>query len=383
MATIIYAAALSITPAEFVQSMGMGINLGNTLDAPEEGQWAAPAEERYFDLYKAAGFKSVRIPCQWSQHASTEPPFMTVHNKFLTRVAEVVSWSTARALPTIVNTHHDDWLDGSADTADFEQNLERLVAIWKAIGEKFASVPDELLAFEIYNEPHYNMTTEWLNKMNAAVLPVIRATNPTRIVFLGGLKFMNPRWEVQNPDAIEMLPKPTPADPYLALEVHSYDPFPFCGGGATGPSAHQWSPSQTAPFDALKSWADGRNVSILLGEFGCTKMQSNSSGRVAWYAHMRDMVEAHGFAADVWDDSGHFALLDRGAGTWDTDVLSALGLKPSVQATATTARVAGDVADIQLRLEQASRVPDPSWRPMSEAHAMVGGRRGRALEHEQ
>ena len=34
-----------VTPWEMVERMGKGINLGNTLEAPNEGDWSAPAEE--------------------------------------------------------------------------------------------------------------------------------------------------------------------------------------------------------------------------------------------------------------------------------------------------------------------------------------------------
>jgi len=312
-----------------VQRMGIGINLGNTLDAPQEGEWAAPANESYFDAYIVAGFKSVRVPCQWSQHISDTPPYVTVHNAFLARVDEVVGWSIKRNLTTIVNVHHDDWIDGASTSAEFEHSLERLVAVWTAIGEKFAGVPDHLLAFEIFNEPHLNMTTDWLNMMNAAVLPAIRKANPTRTVFLGGLHWMNPHWLLDNPDGIAMLPPIAtgPTDPYLALEVHSYDPYNFCGGGKSAPAKHSWASGSVSEWaKSLQQWAAQRQVPVLLGEFGCTRQQTNQTGRLSWYAEVAAEVRAHGFAAMVWDDSGNFELFHRSQGTWDTDVLHALGL---------------------------------------------------------
>ena len=124
----------------------------------------------------------------------------------------------ARNLSAVVNSHHDDWLDGSADDAAFSRNLERFQAIWSALSARFASAPDELLAFEVYNEPHLNMTAPWLNRMNAAVLPLIRTHNPTRTVFLGGLEWMSPRWILQHPDGIAMLP---PSGPVDAREAHT------------------------------------------------------------------------------------------------------------------------------------------------------------------
>ena len=209
---------LALTPAEWVAGTGLGINLGNTLDAPTEGSWAKPAKEVYFDWYKAAGFTSVRVPVRWDAHTLTVPPY-TVNASFLDRVEQVVDWSIARGLYTLVNTHHDDWLDGSTDTAAFEAELPRLTAIWSQVAARFSPKSD-LLAFEIYNEPHYNMTTAWLNAMNSAVLPVLRATNPTRNILLGGLKFMNPTWIASHPDDM-VFPS---NDTHLLLEVLSRTP---------------------------------------------------------------------------------------------------------------------------------------------------------------
>ena len=50
------------TGAERVLEMGRGINLGNVLSAPTEGDWAAPVTEQYFIDVKNAGFTNVRIP---------------------------------------------------------------------------------------------------------------------------------------------------------------------------------------------------------------------------------------------------------------------------------------------------------------------------------
>lgn len=60
-----------LTPAEAVEGMKRGINLGNTLEPPTEGGWNnGPARESYFDAYVEAGFSNVRIPVRWDQHTS-------------------------------------------------------------------------------------------------------------------------------------------------------------------------------------------------------------------------------------------------------------------------------------------------------------------------
>ena len=40
------------TPYEIVQNMGRGINLGNTLSAPDEGSWAPIVHESFFEDVK-------------------------------------------------------------------------------------------------------------------------------------------------------------------------------------------------------------------------------------------------------------------------------------------------------------------------------------------
>ena len=47
------------TPALALQR---GINLGNMLEAPNEGEWGLRVQEEYFDLVKEAGFDFVRLP---------------------------------------------------------------------------------------------------------------------------------------------------------------------------------------------------------------------------------------------------------------------------------------------------------------------------------
>ena len=50
------------TPQQLVEKMGRGINLGNVLSAPVEGNWSGAATEQYFIDVAEAGFKNVRIP---------------------------------------------------------------------------------------------------------------------------------------------------------------------------------------------------------------------------------------------------------------------------------------------------------------------------------
>ena len=54
-------ARAQLTPAEAIEMIPRGINMGNTLEPEYEGGWNnGPAQEYYFDDYVAAGFQCVR-----------------------------------------------------------------------------------------------------------------------------------------------------------------------------------------------------------------------------------------------------------------------------------------------------------------------------------
>lgn len=84
---------LAPDPYEQNAKIGRGINLGNALEAPAEGDWGMTLEEEYFVAIKEAGFNSVRIPIRWSTHASETPPYF-IEPTFMSRV----DWAIDRAL---------------------------------------------------------------------------------------------------------------------------------------------------------------------------------------------------------------------------------------------------------------------------------------------
>lgn len=311
---------LLVLPWSSWAAPGIGINLGNVLDAPYEGDWAPPAQEYYFDDYKSVGFSLVRIPVRWDNHLGSSPPYL-INSTFLSRVEEVVGWCVQRGFVCVINSHHDDWLD----SASFDSMLPRFKALWSQVADTFSSAPSNLY-FEIFNEPHV-MTLDNLNRMNAEVVPIIRTTNPTRPIFLGGLSWMSPYWILSNPDAMVFPPFRN-----LHLEVHTYDPYNACLQNP--PTQTNWGTQadQQALFqlaDGMRRWSQSHsNTPVYLGEMGCLRQQPNRTARVLWYNTMArawsptDNIEFW----SAWDDNGDFMLYNRAARTWDQEILRAMGL---------------------------------------------------------
>ena len=236
--------ALSPACASFI-----GINLGNVLEAPTEGAWAPVAQEYYFDDYVAQRFTRVRVPVRWDQHMATTAPYL-IDATFLARVHEVVGWGLQRNLTVVVNSHHDDWMDNKDN---FSSVLPRFLALWTQVADSFSAAPSNLL-FEVINEP-VSLTLPQLNELYSAVVPLMRANNPSRPIYLGGLSWMSPYWIAQNPDGVVFPPLASGLpDANLALETHSYDPYAFCLQNP--PSQSSWgTPSDVAAVQSAFGFA--------------------------------------------------------------------------------------------------------------------------------
>lgn len=316
-----------------------GWNLGNTLDVTDPWHCTHPPfagrpdAKWVFESVAAAGFDWARIPTHWDCHVAKTAPF-AVDPAFMAQLNTTVGWALTHGLRVMVNTHHENsWVEGAWNStanstkAKIAVALPRLVAIWDQIATHFSSFPDDRLVFELFNEPKA-MTVVELNTMNNALLPVIRRTNPTRQVHLGGLAQMGVGWIISHPDAMDFRAD----DKNLALTVHSYDPWKFAGSSGPPPShappEHTFDPAGAYKvMGELKAWSDKHNIPVYHDEFGCVTMQTNRTARLEYYVAYSKAAEQNGVGWAIWDDDGWWKTLNRtGDRTWDADVLKALGM---------------------------------------------------------
>ena len=62
-----------IAPRSFLAisaGLGRGVNFGNMLEAPNEGDWGFFVQEIFFDKVVEGGFDIIRLPISWTNHAS-------------------------------------------------------------------------------------------------------------------------------------------------------------------------------------------------------------------------------------------------------------------------------------------------------------------------
>lgn len=303
----------TITPKKMVKRMGKGINLGNTLDAPKEGQWAEATKAYYFDDFKKMGFQNVRIPTHWGSYADETAPYK-INSKWLNRVEEVVDWALKRDFVVILNTHHEKWLLKEYN----EDNLQRFEAIWKQIAEHFKN-KSENLVFEIINEPYFDLSPTQVDVINFRILPIIRASNPTRNVLITG----GGKNATDAPQQMRI-----PEDDYLIAYFHYYKPFKFTNKNGN----EEWGTDKDKAevkkhFDEVKTWSFENNIPIYLGEFACSNRPKRGQ-RLEYYAYIADLCEERDIPFSVWENSmkgkADMGFYDRKTRTWDEDIVKVL-----------------------------------------------------------
>ena len=165
------------TASEAVKNMGLGWNMGNTLEANNQsvtdvtnpaywGQQGLDSESCWgqsvtkpelLKMMKDAGFGAIRVPVTWYNHMDVTGK---VDAAWMARVHEVVDYVINQGLYCIINVHHDtgaDSQDGKfkswlkADEANYAQNKDRYENLWRQIAEEFKDY-GQLLLFESYNE---------------------------------------------------------------------------------------------------------------------------------------------------------------------------------------------------------------------------------------
>ena len=319
------AAAAPLDPFQMNQRLGRGVNLGNALDAPSEGEWGVVLTNEYFDLIKQAGFNSIRLPVRWSAHAMTNAPY-TIAPEFLQRVDWAVSNALSRNLPVVLNIHNF-----TEAYTDPNGQKEKFGALWKQIAEHNHGYPDILL-FELFNEPKKKLTDKIWNAYIKEVVPIVRQSNPNRTILIGP----GDKNTVAHLKALK-IPR---ADRNIIVTIHYYFPLEFTHQGAdwlTNPKGDpqswlgtKWTGTDaekkavTDEFDAAVAWARAHNRPVNLGEFGSYN-KADMESRARWTKFVADTAIARGMSFHYWEFCADgFGLYDQQTKSFRKPLLEAV-----------------------------------------------------------
>jgi endoglucanase len=334
-----------------ILNLKRGINLGNGLDAPREGEWGVTLDEKHFAMAAAAGLDHVRLPVRFNAHAEESAPF-TVNDKFFGRVDWAIAEARKNKLAIIVDFHHYEDLMKQPDA-----HAERFLGIWRQIAERYKNQPESVL-FEILNEPNSELDAKRWNQLAARAISAVRETNPGRILIVDSY-FWGAAKELKN---LEL-----PSDPNVVASFHMYQPILFTHQGAPwmgpeyqtrgiifpGPPSEPVTPVGAAEdtswvrdwldnynrqptdrnpsgpgavaqeFDMATRYVEATGKRVYLGEFGAVD-KADPLSRENYLRLVRREAERRGFPWAIWDDGGMNRAMRIQDGTWEEPVAKAL-----------------------------------------------------------
>jgi endoglucanase len=308
---------VEISAHDQVRRMARGVNIIG-YDAFWRDHSQGNYKEEHFAKIKAAGFASVRV-------VLFSFGFLDGQNRldprWLNRLDWVVATATKHGLNVILDEH--DFEECSKDAAACRPKLK---AVWAQLSERYRNEPNSVV-FELLNEPHGQFDAAAWNATFPEVLAVVRQTNPTRNVILGGV-----RWNSR--ETLKDLQLPA-GDRHLIATFHYYDPFTFTHQGASwadepirsskgirfGKAAEIAQIEKD--FSAVKAWSEATGRPVLLGEFGAYD-KAAMEDRTVWTSAVARTAEKNGFAWAYWQFSSDFLLYDFKADDFVRPILKSL-----------------------------------------------------------
>ncbi len=317
---------------EFVEQMGTGWNLGNSLesvctDGAYEGlelecYWQNPktTKEMIQEIYRA-GFRTIRIPVTWDAHMDEDG---NIEKQWIERVNEVVDYALDAGLYVILDAHHDTWFVPSLENEAYAK--EMMEKVWEQIAEHFRDYGTELL-FEGMNEPRLIGTeAEWrgesaendriVGELNRIFVDTVRNTggnNENRFLLVTSYA-----GTVEALEDFEL-----PQGEHLILTVHAYKPYLFAMD-ETG--SGEWNPQEEREIDQfmelLRKRYTSQGIPVIIGEFGAVD-KNNTGDREAWLNYYTEKAEECDIMYIWWDEGGpsgetygRYRLFDRENKVW-------------------------------------------------------------------
>ncbi len=297
------------------RNIGRGMNFGNALEAPKEGEWGLTIQESYIQAVADAGFDSVRLPICWPAHVGKTPPY-DIDKTFLRRADEIVDWCLKRKLTVIITIHHFNELYAKPDD---ETCRNTIFSIWKQLTAHYQACSHEKLIFEILNEPHDRLVSDKWNALLPELIGVVRAGDPDRTLIIDAADYAYH-------GAIEKLAIPR-SETNVIVSVRYYLPYEFTHQGAHWAAGSdkwlgkKWSgtPEELAVVNTdlklVKNWSEKNQRPITIGEFGAIAVADPQS-RVTWTKNVRERFEANGFSWCYFDFGVIFKAYDIEQHAW-------------------------------------------------------------------
>ncbi|MDF2515050.1 MAG: glycoside hydrolase family 5 [Sphingobacterium sp.] len=323
----------NFSTSQLVNEMGLGINLGNALDAT--GDWINPSSISNYETawgsplitkemiegYAKAGYSSLRIPVTWSNMMNNAENYR-IHPDLLNRVEEILNWTLDCGMVAIINVHHEnEWVKKVPTDSEAKK---KFTSIWEQLCNRFEKYGDHLL-FEPMNEIGYDeIWTPWkggqtekarafgyVNELNQLFVDIVRKSGGNNAkrhllveIYNTGLEY-----------AFDPLTK-IPDDPakHLALTVHYYTPplFAILGNGEDagwGVGVPSWGTAQEFKelndnMELLKKNCVDKGIPVVIGEYACSSKNRTQEVVRLFNVSVTEAIYSRGMCPMLWDVQG-------------------------------------------------------------------------------
>ena len=331
-----------MTSDQYVVEMGIGENLGNTMEAywlsesnktsgasrigsdtPSDYEkcWGAGiTTQEAIDGMKTAGFDTVRVPVYWGNMMADDGTF-TINNDYFNRVEEIINYCRNDGLYVVINVHHyDEFL---VKHLSEDEAVEAAKIVWTQIAERFKEYSDYLI-FEGYNEnlgtvrEGDNYTDDekfaYVNRMNQTFVDAVRATggnNASRMLIISGY------WTNIDLTTSEkfIVPTDTVSD-RIMVSVHYVDNAMYWTNQI---GSQSWYDNAIAQCELLKKAFTDKGIKVFVGEctsiYGKERFSSKADVTdepVEAFRIMMNMITDYGFIPVLWDVDKNFYLRSIG-----------------------------------------------------------------------
>ncbi len=332
----------NLTATQVAKEMGIGENLGNTMEAydasncesityewpPVSGKnttedyetiWGAPVTtQKIIDGMKEAGFNTVRIPVFWGNMMENDGEYK-INPELLNRVEEIVKYCRNADLYAVINIHHFD--EFIIRRNDLESCKKIFDTLWTQIAEHFKDYSDYVV-FEGFNEylggnqfdKDGNLVEmrkkdayELTNALNQTFVDAVRNTggnNEQRILIASGY------WtNIDNTTSSRFeLPKDTSEDK-LMVSVHYVDNQMYWTNKIGG---EEWLDYARSQCELLKSAFLDKNIPVFIGEVTSIYTPDRFASDAKYTTStecleiMCDMMTQYGCVPVLWDVTDNF-----------------------------------------------------------------------------
>lgn len=330
------ATGMGSTAVQLAAKMHLGINFGNTMESPAEGEWVnSKITESYVKFVKQLGFNSVRIPCNWHWSHLSDRTKMKIDPVWLNRVKEVVGWCVANDMYVILNAHGDNgWLENNVNLASKDSINAKQKALWEQIATTMRDF-DEHLIFAGSNEPSVKTAEQMsiLNTFHQTFINAVRSTggrNSSRVLVVQGpTTDSHLTYDLMNTLPVDPVPN------RMMVEVHSYTPSTFTlvldGDVSWGKMVYYWGagnhstiePDRNASygeedaiiseFQKMKQKFVDKGIPVVLGEYASWRRTASLGKPVPkdldmhnksvdyWATYVTKQAKAHGLLPFWWE----------------------------------------------------------------------------------